>query len=168
MSKKYNCLVLCREQEDVYKMNSAEAESTDMSKILGDHSVTFSHLDEFIEEVRHDTFDFIIVSLAEEDLSPDDLEMQQECFEYYTKAPVFAWSLSKGQDADLSKVAKTFHKESELHFFDHTSLSERAASFVKLFNWCVSTYTKKCDGEVAAAFKKFDLDGSGSIDKKEL
>ena len=150
--KKFNCLVLCRDQEDVYKFDSIQSHSGDMKKIFKDHSVTCGHFDEFIQGIFHNTFDFIIISLSEEDLSGEDLDMQQDCIEHYSKAPVLSWSLSSGNNDNLKSKAKSLHATSECDFFAADSEEERAGSFVKLFNWSVSTYNKKCKDEVEKVF----------------
>mmetsp|Transcript_13163 Transcript_13163/g.20460 ORF Transcript_13163/g.20460 Transcript_13163/m.20460 type:complete len:605 (+) Transcript_13163:18-1832(+) len=168
MTDKKTCLVLCRESDDAFKLRHLKNGDGAFKKLIEDHSITFSHFDEFTEGIFHDTFDFVIVSLDEEDLTADDLSMQSECLEHYTKAPVFAWSLSKGEVDGLKAEAAKFHAASDVKFFDQGDGAARSSSFVESFNWCVDTYNKKSDGEVKTAFAKFDHDNSNSIDQKEL
>ena len=79
--------------------------------------------------------------------------MQSEPYEYYSKAPVFAWSLAKSEDGGIEQATKKFHSSSKCDFFDHSEPKQRAESILSLFNWCVSEYEAKLKSEVEVIFK---------------
>jgi Ca2+-binding EF-hand superfamily protein len=47
-------------------------------------------------------------------------------------------------------------------------VSTAAQSLANAFELMIEAYNNKKDSEVAEAFKQFDEDGSGAIDKEEL
>lgn len=114
--------------------------------------------------------------MLESDLSADDLEMQQDHFDYYSTVPVV--------NIAISEATMASDEWSGIEAFLATNLKERidgrepvqikgdveadATAMMAAIDDLKAAYEAKIESDVKPAFQKFDADGSGAIDKAEL
>jgi len=87
MSKALKALVMTTSTEDQIKFGFLTVDH------LKDETVKVKETfyDEFQEGAKKNRFDFVIAPLFNEDCSADDVEMMEEFYQHYAKAPVFIW-----------------------------------------------------------------------------
>jgi len=89
--------------------------------------------------------------------------MQEDYYQFYSVAPVICWIVGDGVSDEFVKVK--FNDQS--HCVKHEN-DNIAAAAVEAINWCKNKYQEVLEKDVKPAFKKFDSDNSGAIDKAEL
>ena len=133
--------------------------NAEMEKLLEDRiKLTF---DDFEGGTRRDTYDYVIFALLNDDLDKEQLEMQEDMYNFYGEAPVVAWVYNESQD--FTSLMKESHKKCP--FKDADSID---AAVILAVKECKALRHAKANGDVRKAFDKFDKDLSGAIDKEEL
>jgi hypothetical protein len=117
--------------------------------------------EEFEGGTRRDTYDYVIFALLNEDLDKEELEMQEDMYNFYGEAPVVAWVYNESKD--FASLMKESHKKCP--FKDAASIGDAVILAIKE---CKALRHAKANGDVKKAFDKFDKDMSGNIDKEEL
>jgi hypothetical protein len=137
--------------------------------------VRLSTYENFLEKKLEDAYDFVLIIFMEE-VGAEELEAQQEHYVYYSQVPVVHYAVSsKLKKSDGYDYLKSFVKEHlDLRLVDPNpcvldeNVSTAAAALSNAFEVMIEAYKNKRDTEVAEAFRQFDEDGSGAIDKDEL
>ena len=76
--------------------------------------------DSFQEGSKENRFDFVVAPIFNEEVTADDVEMMEEYYQHYAKAPIFIWVIYKVDDglADLKKFLKTTVPHSEVVIYE--------------------------------------------------
>jgi len=97
-------------------------------------------------------------------MSSDDVEMSEEFYKHYSAAPVVAWIVTE-ESEELTTKLKELNAGSHVVTGDADNIAD---AFKSAYEWAAARHIALFKEEVEPAFKKFDKDGSGSIDKEEL
>ena len=89
--------------------------------------------------------------------------MYEDFYQFYSVAPVICWIV--GDEITDEYVKLKFNEQ--IHCVKHQDY-DIAGAAVDAINWCKSKYQEVLEKDVKPAFKKFDVDNSGAIDKAEL
>ena len=118
--------------------------------------------EQFQEGAREDKYGFVIAYLK--GMSADDVEMSEEFYQHYAAAPVIVWIITEDND-ELKAKLKEFNANSNTIVGDEDNIKD---AFKQAHDWAAAKHESLFKDEVEPAFKKFDKDGSGAIDKDEL
>ena len=125
--------------------------------------------DEFQEGTKRTTFDFVVATFFTDDICADDVEMQEDIYNFYASAPVFAWVIPAGDEAEGLKTLFTkTHAKSHVVMYEGDEKEAKAAAVLQAFEWAENQYNTLSNDVVKKTFDKYDKDGSGAIDKDEL
>ena len=104
-----------------------------------------------------------------EETSADDVEMMEEFYQHYCKAPVFTWIIKSGtgEEAGLKKFLSNMVPHSQVVLVGDGNTS-KADSVKEAYKVSKDKYNELKASKVEPLFKKYDKDGSGAIDKDEL
>ena len=94
--KSLKALVMTTSQEDKIKFNFLTTDYLKDEKV----KVKETFYDEFQEGSKLNRFDFIVAPLFSEECTADDVEMMEEFYQHYSKAPVFIWVVYKVEELD--------------------------------------------------------------------
>lgn len=169
------CLVVLGSQDDdVQPFEKILQDFKQLPEENNGQRFTIKHTtyEEFLEGTKVDTFDFVILAFLS-DVSSDDLEMKEDYYDYYSMVPLVHYGVSKSvkESEDFAGV-KTYLKEKyDKRLFQGEPLVFDADAAKNLCNDLESLHNRKdkiFDESVRKAFDKFDKDGNGTIDAKEL
>jgi len=103
------------------------------------------------------------------DICADDVEMQEDIYNFYASAPVFAWVIPAGDEAEgLKTLFSKTHAKSHVVTYEGDENDAKAAAVLQAFEWAEGEYNTLSQDTVKQLFDKYDKDGSGAIDKDEL
>ena len=158
-------LVIVQNKEDKFALEKLQREDKcDAFKVvngkkLAPLKVTF--YDEFQEGTKRSHFDFVVAIFLSEDVSADDIEMQEEIYNHYATAPVFVWVYPKNDDEDgMKKLFQSTHEKSVCHGFEGNDSALKCSTIAAAFKAAEEQYQKIATGEVQQAFDKYDKDKS--------
>lgn len=157
-------------------MTAGPEESTKFDFITKDHladekvKVSQTMYDEYQEGSRQNRFDCVIALLLNEEITADDVEMMEEYYQHYAKAPIFVWVSFKVGDGlgELKKFLKTTVPHSEHILYEANETGAIAAALKQAYALAQGKYNELKSTKVEPLFKKYDADNSGAIDKAEL
>lgn len=69
------------------------------SKASSFRKVKTTFYDEFAEGTKRAKYDFVVATFFTEDICADDVEMQEDIYNHYATAPIFAWVIPAGDEA---------------------------------------------------------------------
>ena len=121
--------------------------------------------DKFQEGTRKDNFNAVIIALLGDEISGDDIEMQEEFYQYYGVAPVTAWVFRDDIGDGFGSLISEGHK---VFKYAGTEDDAKVKALADALGWAKAEHAAKRNDDVKKAFTKFDTDGSGNIDKDEL
>jgi hypothetical protein len=125
--------------------------------------------DQYQEGSKSAKFDFVVASFFSEEVTADDVEMQEEIYNHYATAPVYVWVVPKSEDLDGLKALFTkTHASSHVVVYEGDDKEAKANALVEAFKWAETEYATQSNDVVKKTFDKYDKDGSGAIDKEEL
>ena len=150
MATKHKILILAPEEEHIAKFNMQLASTADAT-------IKTSHFESFQEGKRVDKFDIVIMWVPEAD--EGEIEMSEEFYKHYSIAPVCGWYTRCGDAIkEMFKSDFCFQEPSD----------NQKDDLKALIKTLTEKYNKVLEDDVKPAFKKFDKDGSGAIDRTEL
>lgn len=158
--------LVCSPSDDDQKVLSKVKEGNKELNIAIKARVKVSY-DNFMSGSRSDTFDYVIMAIMGDDFEADDISIQEEFYEYYGAAPVCTWVLKSGLK-DNPKVSALIKAHHEVFTFVETDNESKAKALYAAAKWGTALHDAKLKDDVTKAFKKFDQDDSGAIDKAEL
>lgn len=170
MSDNITALIVNQTKEDgfLYEslLNVSEALKTKASSY---RKVKTTFYDEFQEGTKSSKYDFVVATFFDGAVTADDVEMQEDVYNFYATAPVFVWVMPEGDEAKALKewFAKT-HDKSHVVTWKEDEKEDKAAAVLKAFEWAENQYNTLSNDVVKKTFAKYDVDGSGAIDKEEL
>jgi hypothetical protein len=89
MSKPLVGLIVYPGTDSLKIMMDHRKKNEEMNKMLADRiKITF---EDFEGGKRKDTYDYVIFALLNDNIEKEELEMQEEMFNFYGEAPVVAW-----------------------------------------------------------------------------
>lgn len=157
MASYYKILVLFPDEEHQQEYNKLKGIET----AFGDNIVKTLNFSQFQDGKSVDVFDLVIAFA--QNTSTDDFEMQADFWGAFTIAPVFS-ILHNSAPADWIKQNLSDSAVS----VESSSSDNYVQDLKSAFDQSVALYKKKLEEDVTPAFKKFDKDGSGAIDRNEL
>lgn len=157
-------------------MTTGEEEKLKFEFVTKDHlskedvKVTQTMYDEYQEGSRQNRFDYVVALLFNDEVTADDVEMMEEYYQHYAKAPVFVWVSFKVAEelAGLKKFLKTTVPHSEHILYESNDDAGKAAAIKQAYALAQNKYNELKTTKVEPLFKKYDKDNSGAIDKGEL
>lgn len=166
MSKALKALVMTTSQEDQIKYGIITKDHLSSEDVKLNETM----YDEFQEGSRQNRLDFVIAPLFNEEVTADDVEMMEEFYQHYAKAPVFVWVAFKVEEglSELKKFLKNTVPHSELIVYEQNDDAAKADAIKKAYAFAKTKYADLTSNKVEPLFKKYDADGSGAIDKGEL
>ena len=169
MSNNITALIVNQSKEDGFLYESL----LDISEALKTKNSAFRKVkttfyDEFQEGTKSSKFDFVVATFFEV-VTADDIEMQEDVYKFYATAPVFVWVIPEGEETNSLKefFAKT-HDKSHVITYKEMENEAKANAVLEAFEWAENQYTTLSTDVVKKTFDKYDVDGSGAIDKDEL
>jgi hypothetical protein len=106
-------LIVTQTEEDCFLYESL----LDVSEALKEKAKSYNNVkttfyDKFQSGKKSATYDFVVAALLNENVTADDVEMQEDIFNYYATAPVFAWVHPSGDECEALKAlfSKTHEK----------------------------------------------------------
>ena len=157
----HKVLVLNQEEADQYQLSGLKS-NNDIKALFSENTFKWQLFEQFQEGAREDKYGFVIAYLK--GMSSDDVEMSEEFYQHYAAAPVIVWIITEESD-ELSAKLKEFNSNSHSIVGDEENIG---GAFKQAYDWAVEKHLTLFKDEVEPAFKKFDKDGSGAIDKDEL
>ena len=140
-------------------------------------SVKTTSYESFLDGSKKSTFDCVLLTFMKA-VSCDDLEMKQDYYDFYTMAPIIHYAVAKKeQDEEELKGVTTYLRKTcdkklmtddALMLGDLTNMEEDVKSLVSGISQMKAKYEELKSQTVVPAFSKFDKDGNGTIDPKEL
>ena len=125
--------------------------------------------DQFQEGTKKASYDYVIATIFSADVSADDVEMQEDVYNYYSSAPVFCWVLPAGDEAEaLKALFNKMHPKSHCIVFEGDDKEAQAKGVLQALEWAESQYNTLSNDTVKKVFDTYDKDGSGAIDAEEL
>ena len=137
----------------------------ELRKLLENRRVKTDY-DSFAEGGREDHYNAVIIPLLGDEVAADDIEMQEEFYQYYGAAPVTAWVFREDLADGLKALVSGGHKV--FTFAAGSDVGGKAEATLKAVQWAKAEFEAKKGDDVKKAFEKFDADGSGAIDRDEL
>ena len=139
------------------------------SKTSSFRKVKTTFYDEYAEGTKRAKYDLVVATFFNGDICADDVEMQEDIYNFYATAPVFAWVIPAGDEVEGLKAffSKT-HAKSHVVTYEGDEKDAKAAAVLQALEWAESQYNTLSSETVKPLFDKFDKDGSGAIDKDEL
>jgi hypothetical protein len=163
-------LIVNQTKEDGFLFDSLRESSESLeTKCKSLRKVKTTFYDEFQEGSKSSKYDFVVATFFSSEVTADDVEMQEDIYNYYATAPVFVWVIPAGGEADALKAlfAKT-HAESHVVTYEGDEKADKANAVLEAFDWANNKFETLSSDVVKKTFDKFDVDGSGAIDKDEL
>jgi hypothetical protein len=102
-------------------------------------------------------------------VTADDVEMQEDIYNFYATAPVFVWVIPEGDATkSLKELFARTHEKSHVITWKEDEKEAKANAVLQAFEWAEQQYNTLSTDVVKKTFDKYDVDGSGAIDKLEL
>jgi len=156
-------LVLFSSKEDSNLFQDTLNEHEALKNKMKDVEKITTLYDSFQSGSKKDRFSFVIAFAPAADAG-DNIEMQEEFYQNYSVAPVFAWVANSAAQEACGAVTKNA-EFIECAESDKTNIGD---ALVKAVDWALNKLQQVTKDEVEPSFQKVDTDGSGAIDKSEL
>lgn len=128
-----------------------------------------SSFEDFTQQSYADSYDFVVVALNQEDMTGDDVGINEEVLNYYAKAPVFCVSFPDSDSkAEVITALQALNSKTLTAVFTFDDKPSRAESLAKLVTQGIAEHEKIYLGELKSFFGKYDVDNNGVIDKDEI
>jgi hypothetical protein len=135
-------LVINQDKENEFLFDSLKGSSEDLkSKLDSFRKVKKTFYDEFAEGTKRASYDFVVATFFNADICADDVEMQEDIYNFYATAPVFAWVIPAGDEAEGLKTLFTkTHSKSHVITFDGDDEAAKAAAVLQALEWAEEQY----------------------------
>jgi hypothetical protein len=170
MSKNITALLVNQTKEDGFLYEKLLDCSEGLKKKSSSYrKVKQTFYDEFQEGTKSSKYDFVVATFFDFAVTEDDVEMQDDIYNFYATAPVFVWVVPEGDEIDaLKKLFKKSHEKSNVITFKEDENESKANALLQAFEWAEKQYNTLSQDVVKVTFAKYDVDKSGAIDKEEL
>jgi hypothetical protein len=111
------------------------------SKDSSFRKVKTTFYDEYAEGTKKASYDFVVATFFNADICADDVEMQEDIYNFYATAPVFAWVIPAGDEAEgLKTLFSKTHAKSHVVTYEGDENDAKAAAVLQAFEWAEGEY----------------------------